>query len=71
MKKRICDICKKNEASISFKTKMSVRMWNGPFEGKFTPYTTIDVCSDCGIKLLGLNPIPPIENQLYLNNNCF
>ena len=60
VEKRICDICNKNEASRSFKVKQSLK---GYYEKtshslrwvrKWSAYEKIDICGECGEKLLGL-----------------
>ena len=59
--KRICDICNKNEASRSFKCKLSLKgclektgygsRWNSDL---WQPYEKIDICGECAETLLGL-----------------
>lgn len=65
-KKRICDICNKNEASRSFKIKTQKKgqyefgsciHWNG---NRWTAWEKIDICGECGEKLMGL---PYIDSQ--------
>ncbi len=61
MEKRICDICRINESSRSYKVKHSRRgccertkngvMWNSLL---WTPYERIDICEECAEKLLGI-----------------
>ena len=59
MKKRICDICKTNEATRSFKVKESHRtaIVPGEISPLWTCYTKIDICDDCGKKLLNSQSI--------------
>ncbi|WP_024347414.1 hypothetical protein [Lacrimispora indolis] len=61
MEKRICDICKTNESSRSYKVKQSLKghyektsyggRWNSLL---WTPYERIDICGECAERLLGL-----------------
>lgn len=60
MEQRVCDICKNNLADMSFKVKCSNRCLNN-FWGR---YEDIDVCNECGNKLLGavnLGVVPPVH----------
>lgn len=70
-KKRICDICDRNEASRSFKIKTRSKgqyecddygiSWNG---NRWTAWENVDVCSECGEKLLeNLRIIPKKEGE--------
>lgn len=57
---KICDICKKNLADMSFKVKHSNKKWS--FSNLWNDYETIDICNECGNKLLGivnLSTMPP------------
>lgn len=61
MEKRICDLCKINESSRSYKVKQSLKGhyertgygigWNSL---SWTPYRRIDICGECAEELLGL-----------------
>lgn len=62
--KRICDICNINNAVRSFKIKVSKKgqylknpnliYWE---DSLWTPYKKIDICSECGNKILGLTKL--------------
>jgi len=50
MEQRVCDICKNNLADMSFKVKRS----NRSLINFWSRYEDIDVCNECGNKLLGV-----------------
>ncbi len=64
IKKKICDICNEREATRSFKIKRSqigcfvkgrgARFW-APYI--WTPWERIDICNECGEKIINLKPI--------------
>lgn len=53
MKKRICDICKINEADKRYKTKRSEHFFDGrnPSVEGYTIFFKIDICEECHKKL--------------------
>ena len=53
MDRRMCDICKTNDATKSFKVKESNKL-NGLYEIKWSPYKKIDICDKCAEKLLNI-----------------
>lgn len=62
MEQRICDVCKKNRADMSFKVKRSNRRWG--IANLWSNFETIDVCNECGNKLLGvvnIGVMPPVH----------
>ena len=50
MEVNVCDLCKKKEASHSFKVKRASRV----SEQCWTKYEKIDICEDCAEKLFGI-----------------
>ncbi|MDD3393796.1 MAG: hypothetical protein PHG19_04030 [Anaerotignum sp.] len=57
---RMCDICKKNLADMSFRVKRSNKRWGGLWSG----YEDIDICNKCGKKLLDVvnyNAMSPVH----------
>ncbi len=57
MEQRICDICKKNLADMSFRVQRS----NRQTLNIWARYQSIDVCNECGNKLLGVVNIGTME----------
>jgi hypothetical protein len=60
--KRICDVCNKNEANASYKVKKSTlgRCCTGGYGARgiafgWGIYEKIDICDECGEKLLGVS----------------
>lgn len=62
MEKRICDICKKNDAGTAFKIQKSHKedftkgigirfRWSN----MWSPWEELDICDECGEKLLGVS----------------
>lgn len=71
---RICDVCNKNKAVRSFKIKASkkgqyIRGQNliSWCDFIWTPYEKIDICSECGYKILGLTKLMD-NGMLHFNN---
>lgn len=64
MKKIICDICKKEEASRGMKVKMR-RKYPDDWDScqHWGRYRKIDICGNCATKLLGMEYIDSEGNQ--------
>lgn len=60
MYKRVCDICKKNEANKSLKAKRSTMIgWNRGW----TPYEKIDMCQKCYEELFSVAEMVPPQRR--------
>lgn len=54
MVKRLCDVCKTNTASKSFKVKEAHKNLSPLYKGMWTSYKKIDICDECAEKLLNI-----------------
>lgn len=61
MLKRLCDICKKNDADIEFDVKRRDRIVENRFGYKkiiWSSCTHVDICTACANKLFEINQPP-------------
>ena len=74
MNRQMCDVCKTQDASTSYKVKES-HMMHGSWEGIWEPYKKIDICDKCAEKILHMETLgsrmrDSLRRQKEINIKC-
>lgn len=74
MNRQICDVCKTQDASKSYKVKES-HVMHGSWEGIWEPYKKIDICDKCAEKILHMESLgsrmrDSLRRQKEINIKC-
>lgn len=74
MNRQMCDVCKTQDASTSYKVKES-HVMHGSWEGIWEPYKNIDICDKCAEKILHMESLgsrmrDSLRRQKEINIKC-
>ena len=74
MNRQMCDVCKTQDASTSYKVKES-HVMHGSWEGIWEPYKKIDICDKCAEKILYMESLgsrmrDSLRRQKEINIKC-
>lgn len=74
MNRQMCDVCKTQDASTSYKVKES-HVMHGSWEGIWEPYKKIDICDKCAEKILHMEALgsrmrDSLRRQKEINIKC-